>query len=42
MTGWQYTVLAYVIGLGLLIGYAAVLWVESRTPAAKGKDGRAS
>jgi hypothetical protein len=42
MSGWKYTVLAYVVGLGLLIGYAVVLWVESRNAAAKGKDGRAS
>ena len=42
MSGWQYTVLAYVVGLGLLIGYAAVLWVEARKQGAREKDGKAS
>jgi hypothetical protein len=42
MSGWHYTVLAYVVGLGLLIGYAATLWVESRKVAGREKDGKAS
>jgi hypothetical protein len=35
MNGPSYVILAYVIGLGLLWGYAAVLWVQSRAAAAK-------
>jgi hypothetical protein len=30
LTTSQYTVVAYVVGLGLLLGYALVLWVEAR------------
>ena len=26
----EYTVLAYVVGLGLLLGYAVLHWIESR------------
>ena len=30
LTTPQYTVLAYVVGLGLLLGYAVLLWVEKK------------
>jgi hypothetical protein len=31
MNGQQFVIFAYAIGLGLLWGYAAVLWWESRS-----------
>jgi hypothetical protein len=33
MNGNNYVILAYAIGLGLLWGYAAVLWLQSRRAA---------
>jgi hypothetical protein len=30
LTTPQYTALAYVLALGLLLGYAAILWIESK------------
>ena len=30
MNGFQYVILAYVLGLGLIWGYALVLWLKSR------------
>jgi len=30
LTTPQYTVIAYAIGLGLLLGYALLLWIESK------------
>ena len=30
LTTPHYTVLAYIVGLGLLLGYALLLWLESR------------
>ncbi len=40
MTGIQYAILAYIVGLGLLAGYALVLWTESRRLAARGRKSR--
>jgi hypothetical protein len=31
MTREQYVILAYVIGLGLMLGYGLVLWIEYRS-----------
>ena len=31
MTGMQYLILAYAIGLGLLLGYAVKIWIERKT-----------
>jgi hypothetical protein len=33
MSSEQYTIAAYVIGLGLMLGYAVMLFVESRATA---------
>ena len=38
MSGLQYTVLAYAVGLGLLVGYGVSLWARLR--GLKRRDGR--
>jgi hypothetical protein len=35
MSPVQYAILAYVVGVGLLVGYAALLWARALTAAAK-------
>lgn len=38
MTGMQYLILAYAVGLGLLLGYAVKVWVERRTLGGTDQD----
>jgi len=41
MTGTTFVILAYVIGLGLLLGYAATLWTATRKHN-RGREGSES
>ena len=38
MSGTQYVVLAYAVGLTLLLGYSARLWLASRRVRARSGD----
>jgi hypothetical protein len=35
MTSVQYAILAYIVGVGLLVSYAALLWARALTIEAK-------
>lgn len=38
MTGAQYAVVAFVVGLGLMLGYAMVLWLAHRNMARRRRN----
>ena len=39
MTSRDYVIAAYVVGLGLLLGYALLLWLEARRLARRRMNG---